>query len=299
MTYREDRHPGMRVVSVCQSSDIDRALYRAIYGRILSGHRDVWASFKKGRIPQGCDVNISSDYFARRVRAILLVREAWKKSVSRIHGYFDMKDQDEESFGYSTLADMHKCHPAALVLRAQEHRRTCRRYAICPFCRYRLGRQVFERLLPYAKGATHVALFSIRIGGDPHVLDWRARATIMRTITKYCRTWSEDACVTLPYKDKKTQTWGLRMAFICLTNRPNNSPELDELEFGASLEKTQASVEPWEFRKFSQSSLAACVAEAVRYEPELLYAMTKSVDLFRIAQTTKHARTAYHGLRGR
>ena len=277
----------------------DRELRSAVYGTIYKFHRQAkrWTDNPK---PE--DEEFAGEgppYLRKTLIMVSVIRKLWWSVLSRAFKKASETGADVEyPLPESVRANMFKCDPAGVLFRKDHAHRTCGKHAVCPWCRYRHGLWICQRLAPHLQDADIIASAKVVEGGVP--AEGRlspAFRQLIKTISKTKRPWICDVAIPMPFYDWKTKLWYPSVTIIALAKKGVVLPRLEAL----------CSFEDWasqplflgrreQIAKATMRNLARTVAKAVRYPAELLYSSTDASTFLQLASFSRWCRTAFHGV---
>ena len=212
------------------------------------------------------------------------------------------------------LVELRQCMPAPGIWQPPPRKHTCRKYAICPWCRYRLGGSIVKRMRPLVAAYQHIATVKLAFPLD----DALACADDVRYLLHRLdrnRTWPCDVTVTTPQFGLLTFKWNVQVNIVALTNEPEKLTDIEDLVDLQAWHKRGVplvSGTQWTCRKSSPTALYKAVAGAVVYAANILYAkvmvpneagnaeVARPMDLetfLSLGQLPTLFRTKFHGLR--
>lgn len=277
----------------------DRELRSAVYGTIYMYHSQAkrWTDNPK---PEDEEYAPEGPPYLRQTSVMVsVIEKLWWSALNRA---FDKAPETGADVEYplpeSVRTDMFKCDPEGFVFRKDHTYRTCGKYAVCPWCRYRHGRWICERLAPYLQQADIIASAKVVEGGVP--AEGRlspAFRQLIKTISKTKRPWMCDVTIPLPVYDQKTKLWYPSVTIIALARKGVVLPRLEAL---CTFEKWKSHPlflgRRGKAMKATESNLARTVANAIRYPAELLYSNTDPSTFLQLASFSRWCRTAFHGV---
>lgn len=212
------------------------------------------------------------------------------------------------------LNEMRNCLPAASIWNPEPLiKTTCRKYAVCPWCRYRWAEDVILKLLPLLAEHKHIATTTLSVTWEYVQTNHPDIAYLLNRLCNRSRCWPRDVVMTLPQFDTRAQAWLLHINIIALTD---DTAELDDPEALVDVLSWQRREIPpiggtrWHLHRATKKDLYNAVARAASYSVMLLFKYYKTIvdgledktpmdatTFLALADITKLFRTKYHGLR--
>jgi hypothetical protein len=211
-------------------------------------------------------------------------------------------DSDRDDEIDMLLKEMRNCIPAGVFVKGFGQKRTCRRYFVCPWCRYRKMKSVLDKLSPLL--AEHYWLANSTIyqpigyWENEHAFDCMKK--LLRRIHQHNRTWERDVVLFRPKFELAHSQWYLATSLVVFGNDSSRLPHPERF-FDPSMNLDGLGVflgGEWTVeRKLTAGSLASMVGESLEYSGNLLYKRFHWNDFSELATRSKYLRIRYHGFR--
>ena len=303
-TYSEsaegtDESSPLRDVVRIFNSTWDRELRSSVYGNIYKHHRKA-KKWVDNPSPEDEEyVGRRPLYLRQTLVTVSVVRKLWWSALTR--AFRDSRETGadiEYPLPDSVRADMFKCDPAGLLFKKDHLHRTCGRHAVCPWCRYRYGLWICERMAPFLGEADSIASATVIEGGA--AIEGRLSPSfhqLIKKVTKTKRPWMYDVTIPMPLYDWHRKLWHPSVTIVALVKKETKMPHPE----------AWCSYENWTPQpvflgsrgrryKANRTNLAHVVAGAVRYPADILFASTPAHIFLQIASFSRWCRAAFHGI---
>jgi hypothetical protein len=223
-------------------------------------------------------------------------------------------DPDVSAPQVTALQEMRNCLPAASIWHpAPLIKTTCRKYAVCPWCRYRIAESVILKLAPHLHKHKYVANTTLSLPWDYARGHRRDVAYFLHRLCNRNRRWPQDVVMTVPAYGIRPMAWFLHISIVALADDVTDMDDPESLV--DLLAWSRRDVPPiggtqWNIEPATKKALYNAVAYAARYSANLLYTSILHLEdgveekipmdtttFLEFANTTALYRTKFHGLR--
>lgn len=231
-------------------------------------------------------------FFHERALGVVAITDVWQRQVRRLQELGMVLG----SLTAKTIQSMECCNQAGVIIDPEPTGViTCRKYSVCPFCRFRKGLELIEEYSAIADDYPYIGEVSIFYPVDEAGMSEQTLGQVRRLVDRICkhnRTWDKDVVVTVPAWSRYTPRWFYRMTIIGFSRKPGSFRPPEELV--QTVDWTP--VPPvggtmWRVRPMTTAALRQAVARALEYSPGLLFeslpvgqfaAMTRMAESFRV-----------------
>jgi hypothetical protein len=206
------------------------------------------------------------------------------------------------------LFDIHYCTPnqGFFTDSGREKPKSCKQYRLCPWCRYKKTREIFESLLPLLDPERRVCVTHYFSPCCPEALDLntslKAGEKVCRSI-RDARSWPADYVITLPHHVRSADRYRLvwRTSLIAVVNKDELFTPLDDLAPKKIRDATFLSDGVVYRHAATSKGLSQALARVTAY-PRWMLSKSLSdellADLLTVLLAGDRNRAVAHGLRG-
>lgn len=255
----------------------------------------------------------SGAHFRKPVDIILAIHKVWQRLLHSVtnpkHAQLAPDEAERRLLNY-----MCYCLPAGVIWHPAPEQRTCKKFTVCPWCRYRLGLRITERVESQVPNYRWIAKATLLIPTPQkpesfvYFPNEMGINRLLKVLLNKRRCWDAGVTVTLPEYGRRSHDWNLRVVIVALFN---DRTRLVPLETLMQIWKWQhpppVGSTIWEVKRSRVTAAREFVADAVSYSPEHLRTFsrveegshivkepTTADELLQMANLSKYFRTRFH-----
>lgn len=285
------------------NSPIDKELRKSVLAVIYKYHKKIKNLVDNEPSPDH-PIAEKSPYFEKTLKMLYFIERQWQHTLLAIFEKLSPDLSANSGLSESVRNNMLRCEWPGVCLRGDSHR-TCKKYTVCPWCRYRHGYEIFRRfepMLPHCDWIWMTTFYQIAEPMnemDPETDEVKTGIVhaIVKNVCKKNRMWNYDAVIPLPAYDLKRKAWMLEVTIIAMGRGAAKPRELEaacDLTKWMSIPLIMGCLGT--LSKSSPASLAKCVAKAVTYSPTLLYSEINEYEFWLLSNLSRCFRISYHGM---
>ena len=229
-------------------------------------------------------------------KGVWCISHVWRERVDQL------ENLDGTAIAPGAILSMYRCLPAGVILNPKPRGRdyiTCRKYAVCPFCRYRLGLKLIDEYASLAGDYPYIGDVSIFYPLDDEPVSAQTRADLRHLIDRICkhnRTWDKDVVVTVPAWGRKTSRMYYRITIIGFAMKresfrpPEECVQTIDWPSVPPLGSTM-----WRVKENTKAAICRSVGRALEYSPGLLFSTVPPAQFAAMARMTEVFRVKKHG----
>lgn len=235
-----------------------------------------------------------SGYFRQEAIKVLAVEKAW-------HSFLlNYRDQSTRQPKNSVLAYL-GCRPAGVFFEPKGEIFTCKAHMVCPWCRYRQGMKVIQKLTPLLETRSHIATLTmylpLYLPRSPRYHKPESSSTVITEALNRRRDWPEDVVLLRPHYDDFKEAWFAQCTVVAfLTSR--HPPEVNPGNLFAPHTAGQQPIVfggTWQVKKANTKNLHAAVRGALKFDA-IQIDKIRGTDFFPLfAGWSRRWRMKYHG----